>query len=129
MQTHIVGWGEHKGNHHQTKMTVYSWNPFILSLYLNSLDCRRSVLFEKCCVWSLTVTWLWIVNSIRGWNRHLVSVQVSAGDGLPGQVCCQCAKLVGTGYSFKLQVEKTDMLLRLYVSSHCEEDWCIKGQV
>ena len=54
-------------------------------------------------------------------------MQVSAGDGLPGQVCCQCAKLVSTGYSFKLQVEKTDMLLRGYVSSHCEEDgWMYK---
>jgi len=26
-------------------------------------------------------------------------------------------------------VEKTDMLLRGYVSSHCEEDGCIKCQV
>ena len=107
---------------------LFSAEIHLLSLYLNSLHCSRSVLFEKCCVWSLTVTWLWIVNSIRGWNIHLVSVQVSAGDGLPGPVCCQCAKLVSTGYSFKLQVEKTDMLLRGYVSSHCEEDGCIKCQ-
>ena len=56
-------------------------------------------------------------------------MQVSAGDGLPGPVCCQCAKLVSTGYSFKLQVEKTDMLLRGYVSSHSEEDGYIKCQV
>ena len=56
-------------------------------------------------------------------------MQVSAGDGLPGPVCCQCAKLVSTGYSFKLQEEKTDMLLRCYVSSHCEEDGWIKCQV
>ena len=56
-------------------------------------------------------------------------MQVSAGDGLSGPVCCQCAKLVSTGYSFKLQVEKTDMLLRGYVSSHSKEDGCIKCQV
>jgi len=56
-------------------------------------------------------------------------VQVSAGDGLPGQVCRWCAKLVTTGYTFKLQVEKTDMLLWCYVSSHSEEDGCIKCQV
>jgi len=83
----------------------------------------------KCCVWSLTATQLWIVNSIRCWNRHLVSVQVSAGDGLPCQVCCCCAKPVTTGYTFKLQVEKTGMLLWRYVSSHSEEDGCIKCRV
>lgn len=39
-----------------------------------------------------------------------------------------CAKLISTGYTFKLHVEKTDMLLKHYVSSHSEEDGCIECQ-
>lgn len=54
---------------------------------------------------------------------YLVFIQVSAGDGLPAQVCQQCVELVNTCYNFKLQCEKSDMTLRCYVSIHsqCEQ--------
>lgn len=54
---------------------------------------------------------------------YLVFIQVSAGDGLPAQICQQCVELVNTCYNFKLQCEKSDMTLRCYVSirSQCEQ--------
>jgi hypothetical protein len=59
----------------------------------------------------------------------LIFIQVSAGDGLPAQVCQQCVELVNTCYNFKLQCEKSDMTLRCYVSirSQCEQQ--DEGQV
>ena len=37
-------------------------------------------------------------------------MQVSAGDGLPAQVGCHCARSVNICYTFLLHVKKTDML-------------------
>lgn len=34
------------------------------------------------------------------------------GDGLPGQVCCECADKLDSAYEFKLQVEQADNVLR-----------------
>lgn len=34
------------------------------------------------------------------------------GDGLPGQVCCDCADKLEAAYDFKLQVEQADNVLR-----------------
>jgi len=37
---------------------------------------------------------------------------LSAGDGLPAQVCLTCVEQVNTSYNFKLQCETSDETLR-----------------
>ncbi|XP_021925372.1 zinc finger protein 2-like isoform X2 [Zootermopsis nevadensis] len=54
-------------------------------------------------------------------------VEVIVGDGLPAQVCQQCAEMVNTCYNFKLQCEKSDMTLRHYVSSHSQCEHEVEG--
>ena len=59
---------------------------------------------------------------------HLVSVQVSGGDGLPAQYVVSVPdwSVLVTALNCRW---RRHMLLRGYVSSHCEEDGCIKCQV
>jgi hypothetical protein len=44
--------------------------------------------------------------------------QLCADDGLPGQVCQKCSRLVNLSYKFKLQCESSDATLRQYLKSH-----------
>ncbi|XP_021920658.1 zinc finger protein 771-like isoform X2 [Zootermopsis nevadensis] len=43
-------------------------------------------------------------------------LKLSSGDGLPSQVCQQCAQQVNTSYDFKLRCENTDAILRQYLT-------------
>lgn len=43
-------------------------------------------------------------------------VQVSEGDGLPNLMCVQCVLQCSRAYTFKQQCEKSDNILRQYVS-------------
>ncbi|XP_069691306.1 zinc finger protein OZF-like isoform X2 [Periplaneta americana] len=42
-------------------------------------------------------------------------LELSSDDGLPAQVCQQCAQQVTTSYDFKLRCENTDAMLRQYL--------------
>lgn len=42
-------------------------------------------------------------------------LKFSSGDGLPSQVCQQCAQQVNTSYDFKQRCESTDSILRQYL--------------
>jgi hypothetical protein len=46
-------------------------------------------------------------------------LQLCAGDGLPAQVCQQCVHQVNSFYNFKLQCEKSDLILQQFLS--CEQ--------
>ncbi|XP_023701959.1 zinc finger protein OZF [Cryptotermes secundus] len=43
-------------------------------------------------------------------------LKLSSGDGLPSQVCQQCAQQVNASYDFKLRCESSDATLRQYLS-------------
>ncbi|KAJ4443216.1 hypothetical protein ANN_04884 [Periplaneta americana] len=53
-------------------------------------------------------------NSIIKINK-CINFQLSSDDGLPAQVCQQCAQQVTTSYDFKLRCENTDAMLRQYL--------------
>jgi hypothetical protein len=49
-------------------------------------------------------------------------MQVNAGDGLPAQVGCRCAKPVNTCYTFLLHVKKTYVIkIGIFHLSYCIE--------
>jgi hypothetical protein len=57
-----------------------------------------------------------VVATINKVNND-VFFQLYADDGLPGQVCQRCTRLVNLSYNFKLQCESSDATLRQYLKS------------
>jgi hypothetical protein len=51
-------------------------------------------------------------------NYDKVFFQLCADDGLPGQVCQRCSRLVNLSYKFKLQCESSDATLQQYLKSY-----------
>ncbi|XP_043466732.1 zinc finger protein 91-like isoform X2 [Leptopilina heterotoma] len=52
------------------------------------------------------------VASLSAKAMSFTNVKMLPGDGLPGQVCCDCADKLEAAYDFKLQVEQADSVLR-----------------
>jgi hypothetical protein len=55
-------------------------------------------------------------SSLCNYGNKCVFFQLSSGDGLPSQVCQQCAQQVNASYDFKLRCESSDATLRQYLS-------------
>ena len=55
-------------------------------------------------------------------QKILFILQLCAGDGLPAQVCQQCVHQVNNYYSFKLQCEKSDLILQQYLNNEQSEN-------
>ena len=51
----------------------------------------------------------------------LTCLQIVSDDGLPGQVCQECASQVDTCYKFKLQCESADTTLRALLKTEVTE--------
>lgn len=56
---------------------------------------------------SVEVSW-----SKRNPNVYVATLKVLEGDGLPGQVCVQCADFITQAFSFKQLCERSDTTLR-----------------
>ncbi|XP_051163931.1 zinc finger protein Xfin-like isoform X2 [Leptopilina boulardi] len=52
------------------------------------------------------------VASLSSKAMSFTNIKMLPGDGLPGQVCCDCADKLEVAYDFKLQVEQADSVLR-----------------
>ncbi|KAJ9597571.1 hypothetical protein L9F63_011572 [Diploptera punctata] len=48
-------------------------------------------------------------------------LKLCVNDGLPGQICKRCSRLVNLSFKFKQQCENSDVTLRQYLKSHVTE--------
>ncbi|KAJ9578642.1 hypothetical protein L9F63_005132 [Diploptera punctata] len=54
-------------------------------------------------------------------------VKLSAGDGLPAQICENCVKSVNDSFNFKLQCESSDATLRQFLNTQTSEESAIEN--
>ncbi|KAK0163344.1 hypothetical protein PV327_007036 [Microctonus hyperodae] len=79
-----------------------------------------------CLVGNLIMRDLFVdgdVISLSTKAMSFTSVKILPDDGLPSQVCCECADKLESAYDFKLQVEQADSVLReRYDNLHVKDE-------